>query len=155
MSEQEYIKKISKYSDKKLLNKYHGIITGDGQMERFLNPTDCRILTLMEREMERRKIKPIHLMNAEQYSNFIQDEDFKVENKLHPNNLKIKKDGDGLKSIIVDVELDAIEVKLTNDDCVQLETDGLTYIMLSTENLNQLKKLIKEAQKFYNEKPKS
>ena len=78
-----------------------------------------------------------------------------IENKLHPNNLKIKKDGDGLKSIIVDVELDAIEVKLTNDDCVQLETDGLTYIMLSTENLNQLKKLIEQAQKFYNEKPKS
>lgn len=72
-----------------------------------------------------------------------------IEKKLHPNNLKIKRDGDGLKSIIVDVELDAIEVELTNDDCVQLDTQNLNYITLSTENLNQLKKLIKQAQKIY------
>lgn len=73
MTEQEYIEKISKYSNSKLLNKYHDIIAGDGESERFLYPIDCRILTLMDREMKKRKIRPIHLMNAEEYIKFINE----------------------------------------------------------------------------------
>jgi hypothetical protein len=62
------------------------------------------------------------------------------------------KDEDGdyiVEAYIVDVELDTIKCHFNNDNAVVLNTSELEYLVLDINNLNTLKKLIKEAEKFY------
>ena len=50
---------------------------------------------------------------------------------------------------IFDAEGDEIECSFLNDGCVTIDTSGLEHIVLTKENLNTLKKLLSEADKFY------
>ena len=70
MTEQEYINQISKYANNKLLFEYNDIITCKGNWEGYLTPSDCRMLTLMDAEMLKRKLKSIHLMTKKEYQKF-------------------------------------------------------------------------------------
>jgi hypothetical protein len=53
---------------------------------------------------------------------------------------------------ILDDELDILECSFNNDMCVEINTQNLTYISLSLENLETLKKLIIKAEKHYQKK---
>lgn len=50
---------------------------------------------------------------------------------------------------ILDAELDEIECSFLGDGCVTIDTSGLEHIVLTKENLNTLKKLLSEAEKYY------
>jgi hypothetical protein len=50
---------------------------------------------------------------------------------------------------ILDAELDTIKCEFNNDWCVQIDTSNLTYITLTLENLEDLTRLVYEAQEFY------
>lgn len=74
---------------------------------------------------------------------------------LHPKTkvgvLKADKKGT-LKAIILDAELDDIKCKFNYDNCVELDTDGYSYISLSMENLFQLIDLIEKAENRYDKR---
>jgi hypothetical protein len=65
--------------------------------------------------------------------------------------LKADKQGT-LKTVIIDAELDDIKCTFNYDDCVELDTDGYSYISLSRDNLYQLIRLIEKSEKQYNKK---
>ena len=52
---------------------------------------------------------------------------------------------------ILDIELDPLELTFNNDECVQINTQGYSYITLSYSNLDQLQRLIDEAQEYFDE----
>ena len=67
----------------------------------------------------------------------------------------LKEDKEGsLSATIVDAELDAIECKFNYDKCVELDTDGYSYISLSLDNLYKLIELIEKSEKRYEKKYK-
>jgi len=74
-----------------------------------------------------------------------------LEKIMFPEHNKLIIDNEGTaKALIVDEELDPIECVFNNDNCVQLNTDGYSYLTLSIDNLQQLIKLITKAEKHYN-----
>jgi hypothetical protein len=72
-----------------------------------------------------------------------------IEKELFPeaNTLKIT-DGSA-SAVIVDEELDLLECSFHNDLCVEINTSGYEYITLSLRNLKQLRKLILQAELYY------
>jgi UDP-N-acetyl-D-mannosaminuronate dehydrogenase len=52
---------------------------------------------------------------------------------------------------IVDAELDILECSFDNSDSVIIKTKGYKYITLTHENLKTLKKLIVDAEKYYDD----
>jgi hypothetical protein len=58
---------------------------------------------------------------------------------------------EGITTRIVDAELDIIDCIFNYDDCVQLNTEGYSYITLSKKNLSTLIKLINASTKAYDE----
>jgi hypothetical protein len=73
-----------------------------------------------------------------------------LEKKLSPDCYQLKTDSEGnISSTIIDVELDPIQVSFGNDDCVDINTDGLSYIILSERHLMNLVEMIRNAQKMY------
>lgn len=56
-----------------------------------------------------------------------------------------------LTTKIYDEESDLLKCSFNNDNCVQINTEGYSYITLSIENLEKLKKLIEKAEKYYDE----
>jgi hypothetical protein len=50
---------------------------------------------------------------------------------------------------ILDAEGDVFECSFLSDGCVTIDTKELEYIILTKENLNTLKRLINEAEKYY------
>jgi hypothetical protein len=69
-----------------------------------------------------------------------------LEKKLSPDCFKLKIDSEGyISSTIIDVELDPIQVSFGNDDCVDINTDGLSYIILSERHLMNLIDMIRKA----------
>ena len=50
---------------------------------------------------------------------------------------------------ILDAEGDEIDCSFLGDGCVTIDTSGLEHIVLTKENLNTLKKLLSEAEKYY------
>lgn len=73
-----------------------------------------------------------------------------IEKILYPDCNKLKKQKDGYCAIIMDAELDIIECKFYNDNCVVLNTDELTYLTLTKQNLHKLLDLIKEVEESDN-----
>lgn len=73
---------------------------------------------------------------------------------LVPDAYKIKKiRGGGYKSIIVDEELDPFDVHFHGDDCIEIDTGGMTYITLSIDNLYEMIEMIQEVEcKLYKKK---
>jgi hypothetical protein len=54
-----------------------------------------------------------------------------------------------LYSTIFDEELDPIEVLFDREGCIEINTENLKYITLSTTQLKKLITLIKKAEKIY------
>jgi hypothetical protein len=50
---------------------------------------------------------------------------------------------------ISDAEGDLIEVSFLRDGCATIDTKKLDYIVLTKENLNSIKKLLKEAEEYF------
>lgn len=83
-----------------------------------------------------------------------------IDKKLHGKNInkllfkksKEFKGGKEVTAIIIDQELDAIECTFSNDMCVAINTEGLSYIVLSYRNLEILHKLIGESEAYFDEK---
>tara|TARA_R100000664_G_C2700242_1_gene100852 strand:- start:135 stop:374 length:240 start_codon:yes stop_codon:yes gene_type:complete len=71
-----------------------------------------------------------------------------IEEIFCPNCNKLKKEKDGYSSAIMDAELDVIQCKFYNDDCVVLNTEELTYITLTSQNLRNLLDLIEEVEEW-------
>jgi hypothetical protein len=64
--------------------------------------------------------------------------------------LKIDNDDDNnISSTIIDEELDPINVSFHYDGCVNINTEGLEYIILSERHLMNLIEMIKKADKMY------
>lgn len=83
-----------------------------------------------------------------------------IDKKLHGKNInkllfkknkKFKGEID-VTAIIVDEELDAFECSFNNDGCVTINTDGMSYIVLSYRNLHTLERLIEEAETYFEDK---
>jgi hypothetical protein len=62
--------------------------------------------------------------------------------------LRADKEGT-LKARIIDAEGDEVKCSFHYDDCVQLDTSGLTYVTLSKDNLYDLIDLIDRAEAKY------
>jgi len=63
-------------------------------------------------------------------------------------NKLVKKDGVATAKIL-DAELDILECSFDNSESVIIKTKGYKYITLTYENLKTLKKLILDAEKYY------
>jgi hypothetical protein len=73
-----------------------------------------------------------------------------VQDKLFPGNGKLIFDQDNNASaVIVDAELDPIECVFYNDECIDLNTENLTYLKLSVENLHTMIRLIEDSENHY------
>ena len=73
-----------------------------------------------------------------------------IEKKFFPNAGKLVKSKEGeLSTEIIDAELDPIQCKFNNDGCVEINTKNLSYITLSSRNLEDLLYLIQEAEARY------
>jgi len=55
-------------------------------------------------------------------------------------------------AIIIDDELDPIVCRFNYDGCVELDTKKYTHLSLSFENLRMLKKLLSQAEKYFDNK---
>lgn len=75
-----------------------------------------------------------------------------IEDLLFPENGTLQaNDEDTFTAQIVDEELDPIDCKFNNDGCVELDTEDYTYLTLSKQNLQLLLRLIRKAEKYYNQ----
>jgi hypothetical protein len=73
-----------------------------------------------------------------------------IKDKLFPGNGKLIFDQDNNASaFIVDAELDPIECVFCNDECIDLNTENLTYLKLSVENLYEMIGLIEDSENHY------
>lgn len=72
-----------------------------------------------------------------------------IEKLLCPDADILQTDGESATAKILDAELDVINCSFNNDMCVQIETEGVSYIILTLENMKTLKKLIVEADAYY------
>ena len=70
--------------------------------------------------------------------------------RIYPKHGKLQIDEKGnIHTIIVDAETDGFLCKFNNDDCVEINTEGYSYITLDRSTLIQLAKLIEKADKIY------
>jgi len=69
------------------------------------------------------------------------------------NKLTIKRGN--AHATILDEELDELPCEFNNDMCVNINTKGLDYIVLSMKNLEVLQKLILDAHEYYEKKYKA
>jgi hypothetical protein len=73
-----------------------------------------------------------------------------IEKALYPKKNVLKQDKEGtLTSTIIDDELDSIKCTFNYDGCVELDTEGYSYLSLSIANLYELINLINKAEKRY------
>lgn len=64
--------------------------------------------------------------------------------------MKLKKNKQGtLYTTIQDIEGDSLKLKFNNDDCVQINTKGLSYITIGYDQLFEITKLIEKAEVKY------
>jgi hypothetical protein len=76
---------------------------------------------------------------------------FDIEKALFPEKDKLVKDEESgtYEAQIIDGELDPLDCSFMNDNCVDINTEGLSYIILTRENLNTMLRLIDEAEVEY------
>lgn len=64
--------------------------------------------------------------------------------------MKLKKNKQGtLHTTIQDIEGDSLKLKFYNDDCVHINTKGLSYITIGYDQLFEIAKLIEKAEVKY------
>lgn len=75
----------------------------------------------------------------------------KIEDELHPNNLKLIYDDDSqtYESEIVDLELDNYKLSFMNDGSVEINTEDYTHILLDINKLETIIQLIEETNQLY------
>ena len=73
----------------------------------------------------------------------------KIFQNENVNTLIIDKENNFASTKIVDAELDLINCSFLGEGCVSIDTKNLEYITLSNENLNTLKRLLNQAEKYY------
>jgi len=71
----------------------------------------------------------------------------KLEKHFEAN--KLIKNGEEASANILDAELDVINCTFDNSESVTINTKGYDYIILTYDNLEVLKKLIIEAEEYY------
>ena len=70
--------------------------------------------------------------------------------KIYPKHGELQVDEQGgIHTIIVDEETDGFTCKFNYDGCVEIDTDGYSYITLNPLALRHLANLIEEAEKIY------
>lgn len=72
-----------------------------------------------------------------------------LDKEFIPNVGNLNIDGCIVTSQILDEELDILDCEFNNNLCVQINTSDLQYITLSIKNLNDLKVLIRKADKYF------
>jgi|18_taG_2_1085343.scaffolds.fasta_scaffold66061_1 hypothetical protein len=72
-----------------------------------------------------------------------------IDKKLFPKSNRLIIKNKGITAVIVDKELDTIGCSFHYDNCVELNTEGYTYLTLSRENLEQLIDLIDRSEAKY------
>lgn len=77
-------------------------------------------------------------------------EDFRDE--ISPNRDELIIEGYDATATILDAEWDEIQCSFNGDGCVTIDTEELSYICLTIENLKKLKDLIIETEKYFNNK---
>lgn len=78
-----------------------------------------------------------------------------IEKLLFPEVGILNKLEDSTTAVILDAELDAVELSFDYSQSVTIKTEGLTYICLTYENLEQLKELLDESEIYFEEKFKN
>jgi len=78
-----------------------------------------------------------------------------IEKLLFPEIGILNKLEDSTTAVILDAELDAVELSFDYSQSVTIKTEGLTYICLTYENLEQLKELLDESEIYFEEKFKN
>lgn len=77
-------------------------------------------------------------------------QDFREE--IAPNRDELIVNGENLSATILDAELDPIKCSFDGDGCVRLDTEELSFIYLTPENLESLQNLIFEAEIYLKKK---
>lgn len=72
-----------------------------------------------------------------------------MKNKVKDKVNCLKKVNGEASATIMDEEGDSFECSFNNDDCVTIDTKGMSYIVLSLDNLDILNNLIYQAKKYY------
>lgn len=78
-----------------------------------------------------------------------------IEKLLFPEIGILNKLEDSTTAVILDAELDAVELSFDYSQSVTIKTEGLKYICLTYENLEQLKELLDESEIYFEEKFKN
>lgn len=65
-----------------------------------------------------------------------------IEKLLFPEAGVLVETDEGIKTVIVDVELDPLELTFNNDDAVKISTSG--YVYLSEDNLLEMIELLNQ-----------
>ena len=73
-------------------------------------------------------------------------QDFREE--IAPNREELIVNGENLNATILDAEWDPIKCSFDGDGCVRLDTEELSFIYLTPENLKSLQNLIFEAEVY-------
>lgn len=72
-----------------------------------------------------------------------------IEKKMYPLSGQLKTKKGIATATIIDVELDAYECVFNNAECVEINTEGMSHILLDLKSLQTLKRLILESKKYY------
>lgn len=72
-----------------------------------------------------------------------------LEKSLFKDCYELKREDGVLSSIILDEELDPVKVSFHYNECVQINTEELSYLTLSVRQLKNLVLLIKMAEEIY------
>jgi len=78
-------------------------------------------------------------------------EDVDIEKVLFPESGELIKEGSYYTATVLDDELDPFKCSFLNDGCVLINTEELTYLTLSRDNLIKLLELLEECESKYNE----
>lgn len=72
-----------------------------------------------------------------------------TEKDILPQSGQLVVDGETITAEILDAEFDVLDCTFDNGGCVNIKTEGYTYIKLSLRNLEYLQELIIDAEKKY------
>ena len=75
-----------------------------------------------------------------------------IEKAIFPDHGELLLADEDVCAVIIDMELDPIKCSFEGGDCVVIETKEYSHVTLSIDNLKQIIKLIKQAEKYLNNK---
>jgi hypothetical protein len=75
-----------------------------------------------------------------------------IEKILNKKNGKLIKKGFNVNATLFDAELDELELSFDYSQSVKINTEGLSYITLSIENLSNMIDLIEDSEIYFKKK---